>query len=219
MRTTFSNFVSKIVTLIALSASLVVLTGVNPAHAVLIDFDDIKHIPADDMFPHFSDHPLTDQYIDQGLLIDGGFLVGESHADGSNDNRLLGSNFLLLSFVGKLPTTVSMYISAAFGQAVFLNAFGEDGWFAKQQTSGYAGPHSDTPYTDNQLVSFYSPTGISAISLEAFYGLRTGAVVDNLYYDYATPVSEPSLLILLMCGLLMIMLSCVKRVDFAVFGK
>ncbi len=143
----------------------------------------------------------------KGLLIDGGFLVGESLPDGSNDNQLLGSNFLLLRFVGNLPTYVSMNVSAAFNQAVFLNAFGEDGWLAQKQTSGYAGPYNEIPYIDNQLVSFYAPEGISFITLEAFYGLRTGAVVDNLFYDYSTSVPEPSLFILLISGLLMIALS------------
>jgi hypothetical protein len=186
-----------------------VLTGTNSANAVVIDFDDIQYVPADEMFPHFSDNPLTDQYLDKGLLIDGGFLVGESLPDGSNDNQLLGSNFLLLRFVGNLPTYVSMYVSAAHEQAVFLNAFGEGGWLAQKQTSGYAGPYNETPYIDNQLVSFYAPEGISFITLEAFYGLRTGAVVDNLFYDYSTSVPEPSLFILLISGLLMIALSSV----------
>ncbi len=185
------------------------LTGASSANAVMIDFDDIQYVPADEMFPHFSDNPLTDQYLDKGLLIDGGFLVGQSFPNGTNANQLLGSNFLLLRFVGSLPTYVSMYVSAAFDQAVFLNAFGEDGWLAQQQTSGYAGPYNETPYTDNQLVSFYAPEGISFITLEAFYGLRTGAVVDNLFYDYSTSVPEPSLLILLISGLLMIALSSV----------
>lgn len=185
------------------------LVGANSATAALIDFDDIQYVPADENFPHFSDNPLTDQYLDKGLLIDGGFLVGQSFPDGTNDNQLLGSNFLLLRFVGDLPTYVSMNVSAAFNQAVFLNAFGEGGWLAQQQTSGYAGPFNETPYTDNQLVSFYSPEGISFITLEAFYGLRTGAVVDNLFYDYSTSVPEPSLLILLLSGVLMIALSSV----------
>lgn len=181
-----------------------VLVIANPANAVFIDFDDITYVPSDEMFPHFSDMPLTDQYLDKGLLIDGGFLVGESLPDGSNDNQLLGSNYLRLVFDGELPTVVSMYISAAHEQSVFLNAYGEGGWLSQQKTSGYAGPYDDTPYSDNQLVSFYSPEGISFITLEAFYGLRVGAVVDNLFYDYSTSVPEPSLLVLLMVGLLIL---------------
>lgn len=219
MCTLFSYLTKQIKKTIWLFMIGLVLVGANPANAVFIDFDDITYVPSDEMFPHFSDMPLTDQYLDKGLLIDGGFLVGESLPDGSNDNQLLGSNFLLLSFVGELPTYVSMYISAAHEQSVFLNAFGEGGWFAQQQTSGYAGPENDTPYSDNQLVSFYSPEGISSITLEAFYGLRTGAVVDNLYYDYSTAVPEPSLLVLLMIGLLILMVSSVIHAKGALCRK
>lgn len=207
----FSCIVKQIKTITFPVIVALALIGANPANAVLIDFDDIQYVPADENFPHFSDNPLTDQYLDKGLLIDGGFLVGQSFPDGSNENTLLGSNFLLLRFVGNLPTYVSMYVSAAHEQAVFLNAFGEGGWLAHQQTSGYAGPFNETPYTDNQFVSFYVPEGISFITLEAFYGLRTGAVVDNLFYDYSISVPEPSLLILLISGVLMIALSSVIR--------
>lgn len=219
MRAIFSYFAKTVIKRIVLTMTTLLLVGANSANSVIIDFDDIKQIPADDIFPHFSDHPLTDQYLDKGLLIVDGFLVGKSLPDGSNDNKLLGATYLDLYFVGALPTFVSMNVSASSNQAVFLTAFGVDGWLAHKQTSGFAGPHNDTPYVDNQFVSFYSATGIASINLSAFFGLRTGAVVDNLFYEYNTSVSESSPLVLLLCGLLMIAASSLKHANFALIRK
>jgi hypothetical protein len=177
-----------------------ILFTAGAAQAVLIDFDDIAVIHPDPEYMCFCDHPLTDEYLDKGLLIDGGFLIGETHENGTNDNRLLGTNFLSLQFIGNLPVVISMNISAAIEQAVFLNFYGVDGFHHEIITSGYAGPDNDTPYIDNQLVTFASPVGISLITLEAFYGMRTGAIVDNLNYEY-TSIPESSSLVLLLAGL------------------
>lgn len=173
----------------------------STAHAVLIDFDDRAVIHPDPEMQCFCDHPLTDEYLDKGLRIDGGFLVGETLEDGTHQNQLLGSNFLSLQFVGNLPTQISMNISAAFEQAVFLYFYGEDGLLGKIVTSGYAGPISDTPYEENQLITFTSPVGVSWVTLEAFYGLRTGAIVDNLHYEYSA-IPESSSLALLLLGVI-----------------
>jgi hypothetical protein len=192
------------------TAILLTLCLSSTANAVLIDFDDrpVIHPDPDDIC--FCDHPLTDEYLDQGLLIDGGFLVGETLADGTHQNELLGSNFLSLRFVGNLPTQISMNISAAFEQAVFLHFYGEDGLLGKVATSGYAGPIFDTPYEDDQLVTFTSPMGVSFVTLEAFYGLRTGAIVDNLQYEY-NAVPESSSLLLLVLGILGITLRNIRK--------
>lgn len=182
----------------------------STAQAVLIDFDDRPVIHPDPENICFCDHPLTDEYLDKGLRIGGGFLVGTTFEDGTHQNELLGTNFLSLNFIGALPTSISMNINAAFEQAVFLHFYGENGLLGKVITSGYAGPISDTPYEEDQLVSFTSSAGISFVTLEAFYGLRTGAIVDNLNYEYSL-VPESSSLVLLILGVLGIVLRSIGK--------
>ncbi len=186
----------------------VILTGVvvifsGNVGAVVIDFDDIE-VYHDPEWGCFCDHPLTDQYRDKGLVIDSGYLVGEKRADGSNDNQLLGSLTLTLFFVDNFPTRVSMYINAVLEQAVFLTASGNNGWSQTKKTSGYAGPFDDTPYIADQFVSFYAPAGITSISLGTFYGMRTGAVVDNLTFEVIELPEPRSLLLILPLILLLL---------------
>ena len=95
-----------------------------------------------------------------------------------------------------------MYVSSAFEDAIFVNAFGPSGFNALVQTLGYAGLPDDIMYADKQYVSFYSPTGISDITLTSYYGARIGAFVDDLNFEY-TRVPEPSSLVLFAIGLLM----------------
>ncbi|HEY8939090.1 MAG TPA: hypothetical protein VIM59_02830 [Cellvibrio sp.] len=166
------------------------------ATAVTIDFDDIDvyHDPEGGCF---CDHPLTTEYLDKGLLISDGYLVGEKRADGTNDNSLLGSLFLTFTFVDNFPTQVSMIINAVYDQAVFLDAYGNKGWSDHKKTSGYAGPFDDTPYRSNQRVTFYAAEGITNITFGTFYGLRVGPIVDNLHYSYLKlPEPSPALLLL-----------------------
>lgn len=169
------------------------------ANAVVIDFDDR---PVNIIDGAFYDHPLTNEYESLGLIINGGFLTGETDADGTHDNQLLASNYLYLSFTGPLPTFVSMTVSAYFDQVVFLSAIGPNGYLSSLQTSGWAGPHNDTPYTPNQYISFASSTGISGIGIGAFYNMRVGAIIDNLTLEHHASVPEPSSLILLALGCL-----------------
>ena len=212
MRNKFGSFLAVMWKpfLLSKAATLLTLGLSSAAQAVLIDFDDRPVIHPDPENICFCDHPLTDEYLDKGLRIDGGFLVGQTFEDGTHQNELLGTNFLSLSFVDALPTTISMNISAAFEQAVFLHFYGENGLLGKVITSGYAGPISDTPYEEDQLVSFTSLAGISLVTLEAFYGLRTGAIVDNLEYEYSL-VPESSSLVLLILGVLGIGLRTIRK--------
>ena len=175
-----------------------------PASAVVINFDDLTLVPSDPDFPCFCDYPLTNEYESQGLVIDGGFLAEYSEWDEnivSGPNYLMGSNYQQLSVVGALPTFVSMMVSAAHEEAIFFDIFGAGGLIDEQQTSGYAGPYNDTPYTPNQLMTFTSAEGISSIVIEGFYNLRTSAMIDDLTYEY-TSVPAPSSLVLLGLGLL-----------------
>jgi hypothetical protein len=197
----FFTMLKKTVAPAAIFFSLSLLSSVS--HAVLINFDDLVREPGDSEFPCFCDHPLTNEYEAQGLIIDGGFLAeyDENSAVQSGPNYLLGSNFLTLRFVGTLPTFVSMYVSAASMEKIFLNAWGTDGLIGQQQTEGDSSPDEGTPYVPNQFISFTSATGIASITLEGFYNLRVSSMVDDLTYEYAS-VPEPTPLMLLALGLL-----------------
>ncbi|WP_039918623.1 hypothetical protein [Cellvibrio mixtus] len=180
------------------------------AAAVVIDFDDIDvyHDPDGGCF---CDNPITDQYRDKGLLVDSGYLSGEKRPDGTNDNQLLGSLSLTLFFVDNFPNRVSFFVDAVYDQAVFIDAVGLNGWNESKKTDGYGGPFEEnTPYIPHQLVSFYSPEGITSISLSTFYNLRVSTSVDNLSYDYSLP--EPPVLLLVLTGFL-VLLSSRKRWD------
>ncbi len=175
-------------------------------HAVVINFDDLTLIPSDPEFPCFCDHPLTNEYESLGLIIDGGFLgeYGEEYDHVvSGPNFLLGSDTLQLSFVGQLPTFVSMFVSSVREEVIFLKAYGVGGLVDEQQTDGWGGPHNDTPYTPNQLITLASSQGISSIVINGFYNMRTSAVIDDLTFEYAN-VPGPSPFLLLVSGLLVL---------------
>jgi hypothetical protein len=168
-----------------------------PGHAELITFDDIVRVPGDDCF---CDHPLTNEYETRGLVIDNGYLVDGITGDGNGGgvtapNALLGGDTLELYFVGKKPTYVEMYVSAAFDQAIFIDIFGDSGLLFSRKTDGYAGDDNYV-YKDNQLVKLFSAEGISHISMSGYYNLRTSALIDDLCYKY--DVVEPNALFLLL---------------------
>lgn len=179
--------------------ALLISLSAGSAHAVFIDFDDITRVPVDGCF---CDHPLSTEYLSKGLLIDGGYLSGETNPDGTNNNHLLASDYLHLIFVGTLPTFVSMQVDAFYDQAVFLTFFGTDGLIATHQTHGWAGSDElSTPYVPNQHVAFEHSQGISSIGISAFYGMRTGAIIDNLTFTVSRSVPEPSAALLLAIAL------------------
>jgi hypothetical protein len=175
------------------------------AQAVVVNFDDLVLVPSDPEFPCFCDHPLTNEYESQGMIIDGGFLSEYFDPEGedtvSGPNYLLGSDYLTIKFIGALPTFVSMFVSASHQEAIFFDVFGSDGLVDEQQTDGYAGPDNDTPYRPNQLMTFTSDLGIAAIHIVGFYNLRASAMIDDITYEYAA-VPEPSGFALLCLGLL-----------------
>lgn len=182
----------------------IVLTA-TPSHAELINFDDIIRVPVDGCF---CDHPLTNEYQSRGLVIANGYLVDGITGDGSSGgvtapNALQGGDTLELYFVGKKPTYVEMYISAAFEQAVFIDIFGDSGLLFSRKTDGYAGDDNYT-YEDNQLVKLFSADGISHISMFGYYNLRTSALVDDLCYEYDVPEPDALWLMLGMLGLILI---------------
>jgi hypothetical protein len=196
--------IKRILVLAAIALSLGMASGA--ARAVLIDFDDIPYlIPGSDSDPaDFAYHPLTDEYLAQGLLIDGGYLTEYASSDTdalSRPNYLLGGNILSFSFVGALPTYVSMYVSEANEFAVGISVYGTSGLLYEMLTAGWPANGSDVypPYEPNQFVSFSAPSGISFITLSNVANLRAGTELDDLTYTYAA-VSEPPSLALLAVG-------------------
>lgn len=197
---------------------LMVLALVNPARATSITFDDIPYIPVDPEWPQFDDVHVTDQYLSQGLLIEGGFLGRRYPPEDNlaNPQYLLGSNFMRMTFfVDQLPDYVAMTVSSAFDYANIINFYGPDGHLFEMITSGYAGIGSDNPYQENQPIVFTSPTGISAITFEGYFNTHWGTLVDNLVFTSSPPtgIPEPGLLLLFCLGIGVLVLSRCRRFE------
>lgn len=179
------------------------------AHAVFIDFDDLVPI-YDPESPCFCDNPLTNQYASKGLLVDNAYFNGESFDGGlTYENVLTSGPYTQLNFTGPLPTFVSMYITSANNDAIFLTAYGLKGFISEVQTPGYAGSDEDPAAVPNFLVSFSSAAGIKSINIDSYYFLRVGAAIDDLTFTYSS-VPEPSSLILLILGLMAVTLRRLK---------
>ncbi len=175
------------------------LLGSSYASAVVINFDDIERI--DD--PFWAAHPLSTEYADRGLIIDGGFLGlydADSEALASSPNYLQGGPYFSLSFVGTLPLFVSMLVTSSHEDAVYLDARLGDGTHLARQVAGWEGPDHDTPPEIKKLITFESTSGIEHIDISAFYFLRNSAMVDDLELRYTVP--EPGTLALFLAGLL-----------------
>lgn len=197
---------------------LMVLALVNPARAASITFDDIPYIPVDPEWPQFDDVHVTDQYLSQGLLIEGGFLGRRYPPEDNlaNPQYLLGSNFMRMTFVGdQLPDHVAMTVSSAFDYANIINFYGPDGHLFELITSGSTGIEPNEPYQENQPISFTSLMGIAEITFEGFYNTRWGTLVDNLQFTSSPPtgVPEPGLLLLFCLGIGVLVLSRCRRFE------
>lgn len=174
------------------------------ARAVLIDFDDLTYIPENPEHPSFGEFPLDTQYQAQGLLINNAFLL--PYAEG--DDSISGTNYLLagasgssmtLSFIGKLPTYVGMYIGGRPAGVLYTMAYGPSGIFAshEKEEGGW------------EYVSFESNTGIARIEMFASQQHRvSGAKIEDITFTYAS-VPEPSSLML---AVLAIIISYLRRV-------
>lgn len=172
----------------------------SPVHAVVINFDDlVRHED-----PSFDAHPLTDEYLAQGLLIDTGYLAeyweGQDAELVSSPNYLLGGDLLKLIFVDVLPTFVSMYVSSPREDRVSLFAYTQSGNEYLQQTTGWAGSEDDPPYEPRQYIEFNVSEGISEIWVGSYYSRNTSAMIDDLTFT-AVAVPEPSMLSLLLMSL------------------
>jgi len=167
--------------------------------ATVIDFDELDPV-FDEEFPCWCDNPLSNQYLDKGLLISEAWVVGADH-----DNSMLTSNFATLKFVGELPTFISMNVTSIYGDAVILDIYGPSGFLFSPNTSGWRGLEEySTPEIPNEFVSFSSDTGISYITIQGFYNMRLGASIDNITFT-RTPIPEPTSIALITLGLLGLM--------------
>ncbi|WOB09361.1 PEP-CTERM sorting domain-containing protein [Piscinibacter gummiphilus] len=181
----------------ALAATALLGLVALPARAVLITFDDLPP-PADP--GQLAGTPVTNEYASLGLIVNEGYLAG-SGVPGT-DQSLYGAPYLSLSFIGgTLPTYVSLYVSAPNQDQVSVDATGPGGWARTVVTDGAGWPTS-TPYRPNQYVSFHAANGISNLDLSAFYFLRTGPSIDNLYFGNVAPIPEPASLALAAAGVI-----------------
>jgi hypothetical protein len=204
----------------AFAAIVFLFTFSLSAHAVLINFDDLTYVPVDPEDPSFDDFPLDNQYLSQGLSISNAFLLPYDMDSGSDPDRISGPNYLLagaagddmtLSFVGRLPTHVGMYVGAFSHEMIFTDAYGPAGLIASLHTAGDGGPFNDqSPYIPKQYLTFESAGGISRIDLSGWYGSRVSGFVDDITYTYAD-VPEPSPLVLLGLGVLALTYRRVKK--------
>lgn len=193
---------------------LIMLGSVNPARAALITFEEFPYIPNDPESLVWFDFPLTDQYLSEGVLIEGGYLWRRYPLENNLDNPqyLFGGNFMRLRFVGdRLPNYVAMTVSSAFNYANVINFYGPDGHLFEMITPGSTG--YDEPYQHDAPISFSSATGISEITFRGYFNTRWGTLVDNLVFESSPTVGapEPRLLFLFFCGLGILMLRRFRR--------
>lgn len=206
MSAKFDLFLKKTIKPAATLAMIFTALGMaNNVSATIIDFDDLNPV-YDEIYPCWCDNPLTDQYLAKGLLINGAWVNGaDSH------NNMLTGNWASLNFVGELPTFFSMNINSVHDDSVLLSIYGATGLIAEKHTAGWTGPDDEyIPVIPNEFFSFNSEQGISSIVIQGYYGLRTGAEVDNLTYTYSS-VPEPSSIALLSLGLFGLILRRVNK--------
>ncbi|WP_332674128.1 hypothetical protein [Aromatoleum sp.] len=164
------------------------------SHATLITFDDLRPGTA-----------VTTQYEDQGLIVQGGVIRGPELGERpvvSPPNALydLFGPGLTLQFVGSLPTTVSMFVTASLEDRIFLTAWSDTEVLDSFETEGWRGLEElSTPAIPRQPVTLTGP-GISHVELGSFYARRGDINIDDLSFS-TTPIGEPSTILLAALGL------------------
>lgn len=166
------------------------------AQATFIDFNDLNPV-YDEQFPCWCDNPLSDEYLDKGMQIYGAWVNGEN-----GQNVMLTSNWASIKFVDSLPNFISMNVTSHYGDSIFLQFFGVNGFLFSHSTSGWQGwEENSTPVIPNEFVSFNASEGIEYVTIHGFYNMRIGAAIDNLTFENRM-VPEPSMLLLLLSGLI-----------------
>lgn len=200
MRTTTALTFSMLKNIQGLAAIVISLFLSTTASATIINFDDLDPVYNEE-FPCWCDNPLSDEYIDKGLLIHGSWVVGAKP-----NNNMLTSNWGGLEFVDELPTFLSLNITSHYGDAIYLDFYGESGYLHTITTSGWQGLEEiSSPVIPNEFVSFTSDVGIKSVSIYGFYNMRIGASIDNITFS-RTSVPEPSSIAFMSLGLLGLLL-------------
>lgn len=203
----FAKYVKHLINIPALFSVGIGVLALN-ADAAFIDFDDIVAPPAQP-FACETLEPcgliLSNEYESQGVIFtsDSSWLIGVTTADGTNTNRVFGTNLIGLSFIGALPNFVSFNIdSPLMHEASYFEVYGEDGdLLFTQQNNGWRGLEEiSTPYIPHELITINSTAAIKYISIGSLYFLRSGPTIDNLTFEQRS-VPESPMLFLLLTGL------------------
>ncbi|MDT3669133.1 MAG: hypothetical protein ROZ37_02240 [Aromatoleum sp.] len=168
------------------------------SQATLITFDDLR-----------SETAVTTQYEDQGLIVRNGVIRRAEFGDKAvvSPPNVLYDLFgpgLTLQFVGTLPTTVSMFVTALLEDRIFLTAWSETEVLDRFETEGWRGLEElSTAAIPRQPVTLIG-TGISRIELESFYFRRGDINIDDLSFS-TTAIDEPSTILLAALGLVAVL--------------
>jgi hypothetical protein len=182
------------------SSTLLLAAGL--ANATLITFDELTPPPCEDI--SCTPLELTDEYAALGVTFTNGWVARPEENGPPQSKGLVGFGYpsMWIHFSGLLPTSVSFYVSAALGDAVYVSATGPSGGVGYVRTDGWEGPvNNSPPYNGPQLVSF-SGAEISQIQLDNFYFRRADISIDDLNFSRDdTAVPEPSMLGLMAGGI------------------
>ena len=174
------------------------------AHATLINFDDLPPLVGDDPS---EPTPVTNQYAALGVLFDTAAIATDVAGVRSGPNGI--TDFygpdMEIRFTGLLPTSLSMFVSSANQDSIFIDIFGADGLLGSIATDGWRGTEEmSTPYRDQQLVAF-AGAPISYLHVASFYFRRGSLLIDDLTFTHdSANVPEPTGLSLLVVGLAML---------------
>ena len=175
------------------------------ASATLINFDDLPPLVGDDPS---EPTPVTNQYAALGVLFDTAAIATDVPGVRSGLNGI--TDFygpdMQIRFTGSLPTSLSMFVSSANQDSIFIDVFGADGLLGSIATDGWRGTEEmSTPYRDQQLVTF-SGAPISYLNIGSFYFRRGSLLIDDLMFtNDSTSVPEPAALSLLAAGWVLLM--------------
>ena len=181
------------------------------ASATLINFDDLPPLVGDDPS---EPTPVTNQYAALGVLFDTAAIATDVSGVRSAPNGI--TDFygpdMRITFTGLLPTSLSMFVSSANQDSIFIDVFGADGLLGSIVTDGWRGTEeASTPYRDQQLVAF-SGAPISYLNIGSFYFRRGSLLIDDLMFtNDSTSVPEPTTLSLFAAGLALLLVQRRRR--------
>ncbi|HEY3700380.1 MAG TPA: hypothetical protein VGK97_13675 [Spongiibacteraceae bacterium] len=162
-----------------------------PAHATLINFDELIQAPCTQ--ESCDPTPVDNQYAALGVVFINAAVYQEAMAPQIVSPPNAISDWygpgMQIHFTGTLPTTVSMYVSAVLQDSIYLTAYGLSGQIGSATTDGWRGTEeTSTPYRDQQLITFSGIGAISQITLDSLFSRRGTLVIDNLEFSASVPL-------------------------------